>query len=95
MATFRPTKRSTPTSPIQRLRRCLDSESDDEPTASVHISDAATAGSDASTASDDEKAVLSHWDSDNALDATGHAAGLPSTLTAPPVAAAADLISGR
>ena len=80
MATFRPTKRSTPTSPIQRLRRSLSSESDDEPTASVHISDAATAGSDASTASDDEKAVLSHWDSDNALDATGHAAGLPSTL---------------
>ena len=76
MATFRPTKRSTPTSPIQRLRRSLSSESDDEPTASVHISDAATAGSDASASTDDEKAVLSHWDSDNALDATD----LPSTL---------------
>ena len=74
MATFRPTKRSTPTSPIQRLRRSLSSESDDEPT--VHISDAATAGSDASASTDDEKAVLSHWDSDNALDATD----LPSTL---------------
>ena len=70
MATFRPTKRSTPTSPIQRLRRSLSSESDEEPTASVHISDAATAGSDASASTDDEKAVLSHWDSDNALDAT-------------------------
>ena len=76
MATFRPTKRSTPTSPIQRLRRSLSSESDDEPTASAHISDAATAGSDASASTDDEKAVLSHWDSDNALDATD----LPSTL---------------
>ena len=76
MATFRPTKRSTPTSPIQRLRRSLSSESDAEPTASAHISDAATAGSDASASTDDEKAVLSHWDSDNALDATD----LPSTL---------------
>ena len=76
MATFRPTKRSTPTSPIQRLRRSLSSESDDEPTASVSASAAATAGSDASASTDDEKAVLSHWDSDNALDATD----LPSTL---------------
>ena len=73
MATFRPTKRSTPTSPIQRLRRSLSSESDEEPTSA---SQAATAGSDASASTDDEKAVLSHWDSDNALDATD----LPSTL---------------
>ena len=75
MATFRPTKRSTPTSPIQRLRRSLSSASDDEPTEPA-VSAAATAGSDASASTDDEKAVLSHWDSDNALDATD----LPSTL---------------
>ena len=43
----------------------------------MHISGRARPA--AGTASDDEKAVLA-LGPDNALDATGHAAGLPSTL---------------
>ena len=89
MATFRPTKRSTPTSRSSacaarcrpRARRGADRAT----------SSAATAGSDASASTDDEKAVLSHWDSDNALDATACRPHYPP----PSVAAAAHTVPGR